>query len=191
MNIRYNAGLTRNNMVGKLDGYGTVWYNPKGIANILSLSQVEKKHCQTCDNAASKAFVVHKNDGSKRRFEQAKIGLFYLDTEQSSNTVLVNTVDKIKSRYTNHDYQRALLARKIQNTVGRPLIFVPLIAYLSSRTSCTVELTFATPLMLPFIKKALKIAASTQQVLKSSVHSGRLSTPILLKRSISVTRHSR
>ena len=45
MNIRYNAGLTRNNMVGKLDGYGTVWYNPKGIANILSLSQVEKKHC--------------------------------------------------------------------------------------------------------------------------------------------------
>ena len=38
MNIRCNAGLTRINMVDELDGYGTVWYNPKEIANILSLS---------------------------------------------------------------------------------------------------------------------------------------------------------
>jgi hypothetical protein len=42
MNIRCNAGVTRTNMVGELNGYGTVWYNPKGIAKILSLSQVEK-----------------------------------------------------------------------------------------------------------------------------------------------------
>ena len=41
--------------------------------------------------------------------------------EQSSGTVLVNTVDENKSRYTNRDYQRALIARKIQNTVRRPL----------------------------------------------------------------------
>jgi hypothetical protein len=44
MNIRCNAGVTRTNMVGELNGYGTVWYNPKENANILSLSQVEKKH---------------------------------------------------------------------------------------------------------------------------------------------------
>jgi hypothetical protein len=42
MNIRCNAGVTRTNMVGELNGYGTMWYNPKGIVNILSLSQVEK-----------------------------------------------------------------------------------------------------------------------------------------------------
>jgi hypothetical protein len=34
MNIYCNAGLSHTNMVGELDGYGTVWYNPKGIANI-------------------------------------------------------------------------------------------------------------------------------------------------------------
>jgi hypothetical protein len=83
------------------------WYNPKGIANILALSQVEKKHCVTYDSAASKAFVVHKNDGSDRGFEQAKSGLFYLDTEQSSGTVTP----------ANCDYQRALLARSVQNTI--------------------------------------------------------------------------
>ena len=96
-------------------------YNLKGVANSLLLSQVKIKHCVTYNSAASKAsFVVHKNDGSERRFEQAKNGLFYLGTEQSSGTVLVNTVDKNKSRYTNREYQSALLApRKIQNTVGR------------------------------------------------------------------------
>ena len=97
-NIRCNAGLTRTNMVGELDGYGTVWYNPKGIANILLLSQVEKKHRVTYDSAASNAFVVHKNDSSKRRFAQAKSGLFYLDMKQSSGTVVVNTIEANKSR---------------------------------------------------------------------------------------------
>jgi hypothetical protein len=66
MNIRCNAGVPRTNMVGELNRYGTMWYNPKKIANILSLSQVEKKHHVTYDSAASKAFVVHKSDGSER-----------------------------------------------------------------------------------------------------------------------------
>jgi hypothetical protein len=84
MNFRCNTRVTRTNMVGELNGYGTVWYNSKGIANILSLSQVEKKHRVTYDSAVSKAFIVHKNDGSKRRFQQATSGLFYMDTELTS-----------------------------------------------------------------------------------------------------------
>ena len=36
MDIHCNAGVTSTNMVGDLPGYGTVWYHPKGIANILS-----------------------------------------------------------------------------------------------------------------------------------------------------------
>jgi hypothetical protein len=42
MNIKCNAGVTSTNMVGDLPGYGQVWYNEKGIANILSLSRVEE-----------------------------------------------------------------------------------------------------------------------------------------------------
>ena len=75
----------------------------------------------TYNSAASKAFVVHKNDGSERRFEQAKSRLFDLDTEQNSGTVLVNTVEENKARYTNRDYQRALLASRLQNTIGHKL----------------------------------------------------------------------
>ena len=36
--IHCNAGVTSTNMVGDLPGYGTVWYHPNGIANILALS---------------------------------------------------------------------------------------------------------------------------------------------------------
>jgi hypothetical protein len=44
MNIRCNAGVTRTNMIGDLPGFdGEVWYNPNGIVNILSLSDVENR----------------------------------------------------------------------------------------------------------------------------------------------------
>jgi hypothetical protein len=38
----------------------------------------------------------------------------------TTGTLLVNTVDENKSRYTNRVYTRAVLARKIQKTMGRP-----------------------------------------------------------------------
>ena len=39
LDIHCNAGVTSTNLIGKLRGYGTVWYNPTGIANILSLAK--------------------------------------------------------------------------------------------------------------------------------------------------------
>ena len=35
MDIHCNAGITSTKLIGELRGYGTVWYNPTGIANIL------------------------------------------------------------------------------------------------------------------------------------------------------------
>jgi hypothetical protein len=44
MDIHCNAGVTSTNLVGgDLPGYGEVWYNPNGIANILSLSRVKER----------------------------------------------------------------------------------------------------------------------------------------------------
>ena len=39
MDIHCNAGVTSTNLIGELVGYGTVWYNPEGIANTLSLAR--------------------------------------------------------------------------------------------------------------------------------------------------------
>jgi hypothetical protein len=80
MNILCNAGVSQTNMIGDLPGYGgEVWYNPKGIANILSLSNVKKHHRVTYDSNAEKSFIVHKKVGNQRRFKQSNKGLFYLD----------------------------------------------------------------------------------------------------------------
>ena len=38
LDIRSNSGTTSTSYQGDLPGYGTVWYHPEGIANILSLS---------------------------------------------------------------------------------------------------------------------------------------------------------
>jgi hypothetical protein len=79
MNIMCNAGVKCMNIMGDLPGYdGEVWYNPEGIANILSLSDVEKYHQVTYDSKAEKVFTVHKEGGNECRFKQLEKGLFYL-----------------------------------------------------------------------------------------------------------------
>ena len=120
MDIHCNAGVTSTNLVGDLPGYGTVWYHPKGIANILSLNKVKAKYRVTYDSTDGNAFVVHKNDGTTRTFKQSARGLFYMDTTPGTGTTLVNTVAENKSNYTNRDYSRAELARQIQKRIGRP-----------------------------------------------------------------------
>jgi hypothetical protein len=63
MDIHCNAGVTSTNLIGELMGYGTVWYNPKGIANILSLARVkERGYRVTFDSSEGNAFHLHKAD---------------------------------------------------------------------------------------------------------------------------------
>jgi acetolactate synthase regulatory subunit len=54
-------------------------------------------------------------------FKQSRRGLYYLDTANSADhVVLVSTVADKKSKYTDRDYNRAHLARKIQILIGLP-----------------------------------------------------------------------
>jgi hypothetical protein len=119
MDIHCNAGVTSTNMVGKLRGYGTVWYHPNGIANILSLKHVKEKYLVTYNSRDKNAFVVHKDDGTTRTFKQSERRLFYMDTAKTG-TLLVNTVAQNKASYTNRNYSRAVLACEIQKRIGRP-----------------------------------------------------------------------
>jgi len=42
-----NAGKVSVTQKGNLKGYGTVWYHPGGIVNILTLYNVQNKHKHT------------------------------------------------------------------------------------------------------------------------------------------------
>lgn len=122
MRIHSNAGTVVTNLVGDYPGYGTVWYDPNGIANILSMSSmVNKGYDVHYDSKEGNQFVVKDPDGSHYgTFKQAARGLYYQDLKAADAVAMVATVDENKSKYTNRDYQRALLARKIQRIIGRP-----------------------------------------------------------------------
>jgi hypothetical protein len=136
MCIRCNEGMSHTNLQGELEGYGPVWYNPKGIASILSLSKLQLKHRVMYDSEKMIQFVVHKECDRQHIFKQSENGLFYLDFSEveETGTVLINTVEDKKSSYTNKDYKQALLARKIQNIIGHFLFSLSTCRVLNQKT---------------------------------------------------------
>ena len=48
------------NKVGDFPGYGTVWFHPDGIANILSLARFKENYSVTFDSLKGNKFVVDK-----------------------------------------------------------------------------------------------------------------------------------
>jgi hypothetical protein len=126
MNIRCNAGTRCTNIMGELPGYGDVWYDKESIANILSFKRVQDK-CQVTYDSMANVFVVEKPDGSRREFRMSPDGLFYLDTGAKEEDLqadavccMLETVAANKAKYSSADYSKAVLARKIQVTIGRP-----------------------------------------------------------------------
>ena len=129
MVIHCNAGTATTNMVGDLGNYGKVWYHPNGIANILSLAKVKEKFRVTFDSTNGNTFIMWKQDGSNKIFKQSATGLYYLETHEGDNEknqnedeamTFFNTVVNNKINFTDNEYNRALLARKLQNIMGRP-----------------------------------------------------------------------
>ena len=127
MFIHCTAGVAKTNLIGDLPRYGTVWYHPNGIANILSLSKVKEKYRVTFDSDQNNQFIVHRNDGTQRVFQQSPRGLYFLDTSLAphptagtNGTVLITTVADKANSFSNADYAQAILAWKIQKIIGRP-----------------------------------------------------------------------
>jgi len=81
------------NKKGGLNGYGTVWYHPEGIANIQSLHNVQKKHRETYNSSKRTGFVEHKMDGTCHVFMPSSKGLFFSDVKGDIDHILINTVD--------------------------------------------------------------------------------------------------
>ncbi len=100
---------------------GEVWYNPKGRANILSMANVKGHFRVTYDSAGWEGFIVHKPDGTQWHFQESNTGLFYLNTtREPTATVLVTTVNDIKSKYTVREYKQAEITGHLQNVIGKP-----------------------------------------------------------------------
>jgi len=93
-----NVGKAIITKKGDLKGYGTVWFYPDGIANILSLSNVQKKHRMTYDSTLNEGFLVFKTDGTARSFRPSKKGLFFSDVKSDIAHAFINSVDNNKTK---------------------------------------------------------------------------------------------
>jgi len=83
---------------GDLIGYGIVWFHPEGIMNILSLSNVQKKHSVTYDSTLSEGFLVFKADGTVQSFRPSRKGLFFSDVKSDIAHTFISTVDNNKTK---------------------------------------------------------------------------------------------
>ena len=117
--IEANGGRIKYDMVGEYPGFGTVWYNPEGIANILSMATVEKDgHEVRYENSVF--YVTNNNTLEKISFARMENGLYaHLDERGSS---FVQTVDENLSLFTNRQVVRAKQARELYEMIGRPSI---------------------------------------------------------------------
>ena len=106
------------NLMGDMSGYGTVWFHPGGIANILQLSKLAVKY-RVCYNSTNKnEFLVHLPRGEMHRCQNYPRGLFYSDITDAQTTVIADTVHNNRYRYSGSDYFRALEERKLQYKVA-------------------------------------------------------------------------
>ena len=126
MRIQCSAGTRVTNLVGDLPGYRPVWFDPRAIANVLSLKLVKEKYHIEYNSEKGDGFVVTKPTGERFNFVQSGLGLHYLDTtlqntcKMTGTALVVNMVKENKKTYTNIDYLRALRARELQVTMGQP-----------------------------------------------------------------------
>ena len=66
LHLGCNAGKVPITLVVNLKIYGTVWYYPKVIANILSLAGVKNIYRITYNSTRGDYFMVHKGNGGVR-----------------------------------------------------------------------------------------------------------------------------
>ena len=74
--MKTNGGEHTSDMVGDLENFGEVWFNPSSLANILSLAMVRKRCCVTMDTSAE-----------PMKFKEFKSGLYFFDAPDSSNDI--------------------------------------------------------------------------------------------------------
>ena len=137
--VNTNGGEILFELEGTLPGYGQVYYNPDGIANVLSMARVEEKGTRiTYDTHKGSCFHLHNINRKIRDFHKIGHGLYLCDTTMDPFTdkpeqghcsfmssvlesvSLVSTVEENKRLFTPAEIRRAKQARELYKMVGRP-----------------------------------------------------------------------
>lgn len=130
--VHTNGGTHTATQVGDVTNFGTVWYSPHSIANVLSFFQVQKRFRITIDTHSDDlAFNVHRPDGTIMRFFPLAPGIYAHDTlnpehnltESQSHLFLQPTLQTTDSRaeaYSPQERYRAEQALALYHALHCP-----------------------------------------------------------------------
>jgi hypothetical protein len=113
-----NGGTIVYNQQADLLNYGTVWFNPNSIANIISMSEAERRghpisYSPGCFKLTSKQLAL------EMIFNMNQAGL-YAYVVPSAGLSLVQTVHENSQFFTPRQIESAKLARDLYEMIGHP-----------------------------------------------------------------------
>ena len=131
LQVRCNAGTVVIDHQGYLGGYPEpVWFNPNGIANLMSLHNVQRYYQVTLNTTEDNAFYINSSKGHQTRWKPSGHGLYHYALDSPNNIITlwgglsakahINTVAANASGFTHRQCQNALRARHLQNIVMHP-----------------------------------------------------------------------
>ena len=118
LRMKTNGGVIVYTQVGELQNYGTVWYNANSIANIISMSEAERKrHMVSCSPRC--LHLTNPKTKKSTTFKMTPEGLYGCCVCQSGLS-LVQTVEENKSMFSPRQISKAKNARDLYHMIGRP-----------------------------------------------------------------------
>jgi hypothetical protein len=107
-------------MIADTNHYGEVYFNEKGLTNILSMSQMEKV-CKITYDDEKKVFWAHVSPTKSIPFFKTSFGFYaYNPFEESNNYQFITTMEENRKFYTERQFQRAKKARELYYSLGAP-----------------------------------------------------------------------
>ena len=124
LSVRCNAGVRTTQLKGYLGDFPEpVWFDPGGVANVLSLHIIIKYYRVSYDSAVSDEFLIEVSSDTTLHFTPTAKGLYaYSGCRGSPSTAwaFVTTVTDKRDLYTKRAYQDAVTARQAQNIMMFP-----------------------------------------------------------------------
>ena len=121
--VHTNGGQMMCTLEGFLPGFGWVYFNPTGIANILSLAVLESRGRRiTYDSWAGGTFHVHNPDSGKIvNFHKPPSGLYVHDVKTRSHAIaFVDTIEENKKVFTARKFLQTKTTRELYGMIGVP-----------------------------------------------------------------------
>ena len=127
LNLLTGGGNVTINMKANFHGID-VWFDPKGVANILSLGLITDLFPVVFDSQVENALFVKMSENEVWKFERFGCGLYYYDVAKyrNANNVsvtdysFITTVDGNKAKYQRREIEAADTALEVHARLNRP-----------------------------------------------------------------------